>query len=106
MHRGNAVTLKCNPCSSNFVIRFETEYWMCSGALNNYAITGSVAIVSNSGTSNLGTCTAGNVGGSGFPQERVYRLNSGTTTITNWEKVTNYGCCYNLAMSSGTIHHT
>jgi hypothetical protein len=105
-HRGNSCTLKCSPCSSNFVIRYETEYWMCSGALNAPSITGNVSVQSQSGNSYLGTCTAGNVGGNGFPQERVYKLNSGNVTITDEEKVTGYQCCYNLAMSSGTIHHT
>ncbi len=91
MHRNEYVTLKCSPCNSLFTVRYETEYWQCSGGIVQPTVSGNISVASQSGTSNKGTCT-----GTGFPAEKKYNL-TGTALVRDNES----GCCYNLGVRNG-----
>ena len=50
MHRNEYVTLKCSPCNSLFTVRYETEYWQCSGGIVQPTVSGNISVASQSGT--------------------------------------------------------
>ncbi|WPV02140.1 RICIN domain-containing protein [Mucilaginibacter sp. cycad4] len=93
MHRNDNATLSSDGGTSSYVCRYETEYWVGSGAIvppTIQVISGTNTLTATSGTSNAGTCT-----GTAFPQEATYSLN-GTVKWTDNE----VGCSYNLALRS------
>lgn len=99
MHRGDWVELRSSGSTSRYIVRFETEYWVKSGAITwptVQVLAGQNVVIANNGTSNPGTCT-----GTAFPWERTYELrNSGRVRWTSNDAI---GCAYNLAFRDA--HH-
>jgi hypothetical protein len=94
MHRGEWVQLKSSG-SSKYTVRFETEYWIKSGAGINYpavtVISGTNVRYSTSGQSAPGTCT-----GTPLPWEDYFNLNG----EVNWTDVEG-NCAMNAALRDG-----
>lgn len=91
MHWGDNLTLRNDGGTSQYVARYETEYWLGSGAYVRpqiQVLSGTNTRTSQTGQTNPGTCT-----GTPLPQEELYTLN-GTVKWTNVES----GCSYNIAM--------
>jgi hypothetical protein len=96
MHHGDWVELASSG-TSEYIVRYETEYWVKSGALAQPIVqvtSGTNVLLSTSGRSELGTCT-----GTAFPWEARYRLN-GRVKWTNNEG--SGSCAYNLTFRDGT----